>query len=152
MIPVKHHKIITIRTNKITPFVTESLDRKNLVVTNAKGDKIILKPHQLTKELIAYLEATHSIDYIAAKEGRRSLTEIAGVKVHIMPINHTNYDGGCRIQVSEVSPRNVGNTLRVIKYLRKHVSDIEKYCDGQDSEFSCNVKTLEKQVLEDVQP
>lgn len=138
MIPVKHSRRITVRTDKIIPIVTESKGKKEVLLTDAKGNKLTLKAHQLTKEMIKFLEQTYSIEYLESTEGRRGLSEIAGIKVQITPINHTNYDGGAYIKVTEEDEMATENTNKVLAYLRKRgIDTTPKTCTYTDKELTC---------------
>lgn len=140
---VRNSVLITVSTPKVIPLVTEPKRKKTALLKNDKGDFVDLKAHQLTREVIKFLENSgFSVEY-SEGEGRRGLTEINGIPVHVTPINHTNYDGGAFIKVPEEDEIALANTLKVLKYFKKNGIDLNKFCTTNEKGTSCIAKLKE---------
>lgn len=140
MTPVKHSILLTISTPSVAEIATEGVERKKALLKNGKGEFVELKPHQLKKDLIKFLESSGiSIEYMDTIS-RRGKVNMAGVQVKVSPLNHTNYDSGALIKVQEENGTSEANTLKVLKLLTKHGIDLDKYCLANDNGKSCLTK------------
>lgn len=145
---VKNTIIITVSTSKVNPLVTEPKYKKTAILRNGKGEIINLKSHQITRDMISFLESSGlSVEYGESPAGRRGRNEIAGIGVKVSPINTTNYDKGAIIKVPEEDDLDLSNTIKVLKYLRKGGVDIEKFCQTNEKGTSCIQKLIEKETL-----
>lgn len=136
--------LITVSTPKVIPLVTEPKYKKIAHLENTNNKTLLLKSHQLTKELIAFLEESGlSVEYEIVEDGRKGKTEISGISVKVSPINHTNYDGGALIKVREEDELATENTYKVLRYLRKNGIDLDKYCSVNQKGTSCLIKLKE---------
>ncbi len=141
---VKNSILITVSTPKVIPLATEPKHKKIAMLKNGKGESVDLKSHQLTRDLLKFMENSGlSVEYEDAPDGYRGKTEINGVPVKVSPINHTNYDGGAFIKVSEGDDLSLANTVKVLKYLRKNGIDLDKFCRTDEKGTSCIAKLKE---------
>jgi len=109
--------------------VTDSVEKKSLIVRNKNGAEITLKPHQLSKELAEFLKATdHTLDYRAIETVRAGKKMIAGVRVKILPLDHGTYDNGFIIIIREVNEHSWDNSDIVNQFLSSHGIDVQKQC------------------------
>jgi ferredoxin len=140
---VKNSILITVSTPKVVPIVTEPKEKKTAILRNNNGDFVMLKAHQLKKELVVFLERSGiSVEY-GDTQGRRGVSEISGVFVKVSPINHTNYDGGAYIKVPEQDDLDCANTVKILRYLKRKGIDLDKYCKMNGKGTSCLAKVKE---------
>jgi hypothetical protein len=109
--------------------VTDSVEKKSLIVRNKNGAEITLKPHQLSKELAEFLRATeHTLEYRTVETVRAGKRVIAGRKAKVLPVDHGNYDNGFVIIIKEVNERSWDNSDVVLNFLSSHGVDVQKQC------------------------
>jgi len=131
--------VITVTDPKVVRIVTEPKFKKIAILKNAEGKVVNLKSHQLTRDLISFLETSGLVvEYNDAPAGCRGLSEINKIPVKVSPINHVNYDKGAIIKVPEVDNLSEENTGIVLKFLRKKGIDIKKHCSSSRTGTSCN--------------
>jgi len=144
MIDVRNYILITVSTKEVIPLVTEMKEKKVAILKNQLGETVLLKSHQLTKELSKFLEGSGlSIELNKAPEGRKGKSEINGIVVKVSAINHTNYDAGAYIRVPEEDSLSLKNSSAVMKYLRQNGIDLDKYCIATNNGTSCMAKLHE---------
>lgn len=135
---------IKITTPKVIPLATEVVEKKKAVL---RGNGFVeLAPHQLTRGLKKFLEGNGLTMEYSTTEGRRGKVEIAGVKVKVLPVNHTNYDGGVLIKVTEKDGMSYTNINKVLAYLTKRGINIAQECihvDEHNQEKACLFKAAE---------
>lgn len=136
---------LKITTSRVIPLATESVTKKKAILKGKTGFTE-LKPHTINRELKKFLESEGmSLEY-ADVESRRGKVEIAGVKVKVMPVAHTHYDGGVFIRVPENDSLSYTNTNKVLEYLTKHGINVAKECvfvDEHTEEGACLFKAKE---------
>ena len=129
---------IKVPTPKVIPIATEKTETKKAIL-RFNEDAIEVKKHVLTKNLIKFMEgAGIEFEYINV-ERIRGKTEIHGVPVKVLPIMHTNYDGGAFIQVTEESETSWTNTNKITKLLADHGINWEKECRITEDKV-CTIK------------
>ena len=144
-VDVKNTIIITVSTSKVIPLVTEPKHKKIATLKNSKGVTVNLKAHQLTRDMISFMESSGlSVEYGEAPLGYRGRLTLCDIPVKVSPINHTNYDGGAIIKVPEGSDTDLTNTVKILKYLRKGGVDIDKFCQTNDRGTSCLMRLKEE--------
>jgi|SRR3972149_4237763 len=137
---VKTKILLTIETPKVTPLATDIIEKRIAILKNSKGDFVSLKPHQLKRDLITFLEKSGLTFEYSKTQGRRGKVEIAGVSVKVSAINHTNYDNGVYIKIDEENNISLKNTVKVLKYLTKNGIDVDRECSATDNGTSCLTK------------
>lgn len=133
---------LKITTSKVIPLATELVEKKKAILKGKSGFTE-LKPHTINKELKKFLESEGLTLEYASVESRRGRVEIAGVKVKVMPVAHTHYDGGVFIRVPETSSTSYENTNKVLEFLTKHGINVAKECifvDEHTEEGACLFK------------
>lgn len=129
---------IKVPTPKVTPIVTEKTEAKKAIL-RYNGDAVEVKKHILTKDLTSFMQkAGIEFEYFDY-ERIRGKVDISGVSVKVLPINHTNYDGGAFIQVYEDSELSWENTNKITKILADNGINWEKECRITE-EKACTIK------------
>ncbi len=129
---------IKVPTAKVVPLVTETVDSKKAIL-RYNGDAIEVKKHVLTKSLTQFMEkAGIEFEYFDDK-GIRGKVDINGIHVKIIPIKHTNYDGGAFIQVYEDRETSWENTNKITQMLADNGINWEKECRITE-EKACMIK------------
>jgi len=129
---------IKVPTAKVVPFVTEETDTKKAIL-RFNGDAIEVKKHILSKKLTQFMEkAGIEFEYFA-DISIRGKVDINGVHVKVIPINHTNYDGGAFIQVYEDRETSWENTNKITQLLADKGINWEKECRITEEKV-CTIK------------
>jgi hypothetical protein len=143
MIDLKNSILLTISTPSVIELATEAIDKRKALLKNKAGDFVELKPHQLKKDLVSFLEKSDiTMEYTGVTK-RRGKVIIAGVKVKVSPLNHNNYDSGALIKVPEEDDISTKNTVKLLKYLSKQGINLDKYCSATSKGTSCMLKLKE---------
>lgn len=147
IIPARTVIVFTITDPKAISLVTETIMKKKAILKNNKGDWVELKPHQLKKELVTFLEKSGLTFEYSDVPSRRGRSEIANVVVRVKPYNGSNYDFGTLIKINEPEgekgARDKPNSRIVRNYLTKCGVDMAKRCKEGNEELSCLDKTEE---------
>ena len=133
---------LKITTSKVIPLATETIEKKKAILKGKTGFTE-MKPHILTRDLKNFLESEGMTFEYANIESRRGRVEIAGVKVKVMPVAHTHYDGGVFIRIPEKDSMSYENTNKVLDYLTKNGINVSKECvfvDEHTEEGACIFK------------
>jgi len=144
-ITTKTIRQLKITTSKVISLATEMIGKKKAILRGKSGF-IELKSHTITKELKKFLEAEEMTLEFADSESRRGKAEIAGVKVKVMPVAHTHYDGGVFIRIPEKDGMSYENTNKVLEYLTDNGINVKKECvfvDEHTEEGACLFKSGE---------
>lgn len=147
IVPAKTVIVLTITDPKAIPLVTETVMKKKAILKNSKGDWVELKPHQLKKELVTFLEKSGLTFEYSDVPSRRGRSEIEGVIVRVKPANGSNYDFGTIIKINEPvdeSGKMDKPNSRIVKnFLVKSGVDLDKRCKEGTEELSCLTKMKE---------
>lgn len=138
-------KQLKVTTPKIVPLATEVVTKRKSILRNPDGKGIVLKPHQMTRDLKKFLEdAGFSVDYEEVQR-LRGKTEMAGISVEVHPVMHTHYDGGVLIRIGEESASSYENTNKILEFLIKNGISISKECTfSQEAACLFKSKTTEE--------
>lgn len=134
---------LKIITSKVIPLATETTEKKKAILKGKTGFTE-LKPHVITKDLKRFLESEGLTLEYTTVESRRGRVELAGVKVKVMPVAHTHYDGGVFIRIPESDSTSYKNTNKVLEYLIKNGINVAKECifvDEHTEEGACLFKS-----------
>ena len=116
---------LKITTSKVIPLATETIMKNRSLIRSKKG---FLELKSITKDLKKFLEENDMTIEQSPVESRRGRVEIAGVKVKVIPVMHTHYDGGVFIQIAETGAMSYENTNKVLAHFVKHGIDVNKEC------------------------
>lgn len=130
---------------KVVEITTESIEAKKAVIKGKDSGVIELKPHMMSKKLQQFLadEGYEIETFVTTK--RRGMKSLCGIKVNVLPRNHSNYNGGIVMTFvcTGVDDEDLTNDIRVktnkiMGYFTKHKIPLDRVCE--ESLTGCEYK------------
>lgn len=130
---------------KVVEITTESIEAKKAVIEGRAGGMIELKPHMMSTKLQQFLvDEGYEIKTFSTTK-RRGLKSLCGIKVNVLPRNHSNYNGGiimtfvCSGEDVEALKTDIrAKTSKIMGYFTKHKIPLDRVCE--ESLTGCEYK------------